>query len=411
VTGRSRVPVDRPTILAANHGNALADVAMIVAKVPRFPHFLAAATWWKSPAARALFTLGGVVPIHRRRDSDTGANQSTFSACYDVLATGSHVCIFPEGEMHTEPSLLQLRTGAARIALSAAADEGIAGIALVAVGLVYESRGRFRSDAEIHFAEPIEIDEWVADYRADPAKAVRALTDLLTDRLETATVNSSSHETASLVNRSVTLALADEPEPQRTFARRNDVRRALAAALNATGGDDSAEHRALATALDAHERDLLAIGFGDGSLVEPAPPERARLGFELTALTPPAALGVVMNAPVLLGASVAGRRAPHEAWQATVKGVTGTLLAPVVWAAEYAVLRRRIGRRRAAAAVAAGALGGAAALAWHDRRTRVGEIRRLASVERERPARVADARRTRNTLRMRVQALVDAGDW
>jgi 1-acyl-sn-glycerol-3-phosphate acyltransferase len=155
VTGRTRIALDRPTILAANHGNALADVAVIVAKVPKFPRFLAAATWWKSRPARALFRLGGVVPIHRRRDGESEQNVSTFAACYEELARGAHVCIFPEGEMHLEPSLLPLRTGAARIALSAAADERITGLAIVAVGLVYEDRGRFRSDAEIHFGEPI----------------------------------------------------------------------------------------------------------------------------------------------------------------------------------------------------------------------------------------------------------------
>ena len=55
VTGLSNIPTDRPAILAANHSNALADIAVIVAKMPRFPQFLAAASWWKSPpAATAL---------------------------------------------------------------------------------------------------------------------------------------------------------------------------------------------------------------------------------------------------------------------------------------------------------------------------------------------------------------------
>ena len=142
VTGASNVPNHRPAILAANHGNALADIAIIVAKMPRFPQFLAAASWWKSPPARVLFKLGGVVPIHRRRDGiDTSENVSTFEACHAALADGAHIAIFPEGEMHTEPALLPLKTGAARIALGAAADAGVRGVVLVPVGLVYEDRG------------------------------------------------------------------------------------------------------------------------------------------------------------------------------------------------------------------------------------------------------------------------------
>jgi 1-acyl-sn-glycerol-3-phosphate acyltransferase len=183
VVAPHRVPTDRPAILAANHSNALGDIAVIVAKMPKFPRFLAAASWWKSRPARLLFTLGGVVPVYRRRDGATKHNASTFAACHDALATGAHVCIFPEGEMHLGTSLMPLKSGAARIALGAAAEAGVEGIVIVPVGLVYESRGRFRSAAAINCGEPIEVDPWLELYRADRHKAVRAVTDLLADRL------------------------------------------------------------------------------------------------------------------------------------------------------------------------------------------------------------------------------------
>src|SRR3954453_17928349 len=187
VTGRSKLPKDRPAILAANHSNALADVALLVAKMPKFPQFLAAATWWKWPPVRWLFRFGGVVPIHRRREGETDQNESSFRACHAALARNAHVAIFPEGEMHLDHGLLPLKTGAARIALAAAAEAGVGGILLVPVGLVYDNRGRWRSEVEVHFGDPIEIDEWVELYGTDPAKAVRAVTDLLADRLATAT--------------------------------------------------------------------------------------------------------------------------------------------------------------------------------------------------------------------------------
>lgn len=115
VTGLSRLPLDRPVVLAANHGNALGDIAVLLAASPEFPRFLAAAAWWKSPPARVLFRLGGVLPIHRHRDGDTRENPSAFAACNVALGTGAHLAIFPEGELHAEPALLPLKTGAARI--------------------------------------------------------------------------------------------------------------------------------------------------------------------------------------------------------------------------------------------------------------------------------------------------------
>ena len=66
VTAMSRLPDDRPVILAANHSSALSDVAIMIKEIREYPHFLAAASWWKTAPARMLFDAGGVVPIHRR---------------------------------------------------------------------------------------------------------------------------------------------------------------------------------------------------------------------------------------------------------------------------------------------------------------------------------------------------------
>ena len=110
-------------------------------------------------------------------------------------------------------------------------------------------------------------------------------------------------------------------------------------------------------------------------------------------LGPPAALGLVLNAPVLLGAALATTCAKHESWKATTMGVAGTALCPLVWALDYVYLARRLGRGRALTITAAGAAGGIAALAWHDRFLR----RRACSTwldqaARDQPTKLAAAR-------------------
>jgi 1-acyl-sn-glycerol-3-phosphate acyltransferase len=405
VTGAARVPRDQPAILAANHGNALADVAVIVAKMPAFPHFLAASSWWKSPPVRLLFQLGGVVPIHRRRDGG-GATQNTssFEACHAALADGAHIAIFPEGEMHLEPALLPLKTGAARIALGAADEAGVRGITIVPVGLVYDDRGRFRSDTEIHFGTPIAIDDHLDAYRADPTGTVRAVTDLLADRLAAVTVNHGSAEEAALVDRAAVLALADEPSGARSFGRRNELRRALARA-------DADEYRELALTVDAHLCDLDAIGLRERWIDVPLfaeAPSRAATSRHATAaaLAPLAGIGVLANAPVLLGAWVASRRVRGEAWQATVKGVAGTFLCPLTWAAEYALLARRVGRGPALALTATGAAAGLGFLSWRQRRDQVRPARQVMRAATDAPAALAAAQASRIAVRKRVEAIV-----
>ena len=138
---------------------------------------------------------------------------------------------------------------------------------------------------------------------------------------------------------------------------------------------------------------------------EPTGAERTHLARELALLGPPAALGLVANAPVAVGAALASTRAKHESWKATTKGVAGTFLCPIVWSTEYAFLARRIGRGRAFALTTVGAVGGVAALAWSERLARRTEIQWLDRAERRQPETLAAARASRQRLREQVAAL------
>lgn len=170
-------------MLAVNHSNALGDIALLLTVVPRFPRFLAAASWWRHRAARALFKLGRVLPIGRRGDGvAAGVNDGTFAACHDALAAADHIAIFPEGKLNSGGELLPLKTGAARIALSAASESGVRGVVIAPVALAYEDRGRVGSEVVVRFGDPIEVDTWVTT-DVDPAAAVREVTELLQQRL------------------------------------------------------------------------------------------------------------------------------------------------------------------------------------------------------------------------------------
>ena len=168
----------RPTIVAANHTNALADPVVMLAKLPGHPRFLAAGSWWKFAPARWLFRLAGVVPIYRRRDGG-GADANT----RDVRGV-------PRGAGRGRDARGVPRGRAAPRAVDRAAEDrrradrarcrGRRGRRATSrccpVGLVYEDRGRFRSQAAVQVGAPIPVDPWVEQYRADPRGAVRALT-------------------------------------------------------------------------------------------------------------------------------------------------------------------------------------------------------------------------------------------
>jgi 1-acyl-sn-glycerol-3-phosphate acyltransferase len=401
----------RPTIVAANHTNALADPVVILAKLPGHPRFLAAGSWLKFAPARWLFRLASVVPIYRRRDGGgSDANSATFSACHEALAEGATLAVFPEGELHYEPSIAPLKTGAARIALGAAAEAGVRDLALLPVGIVYEDRGRFRSQVAVQVGAPVPVDPWVERYHSDPRGTVRALTLELADGLRAVTVNHESWDDLRLVDRAATITLADDRSLERRYARRNELRRGLGAALTRTGGRDDPAWAGLAVRVADHQRELDALGLDLGRTLPTSDGlarERGRLRVVLAAVAPAAAVGAVSNAPVavvLKGVAIAVK---DPAWQATTKGVAGLLFCPIVWGCE-AYLVRRHGRRAVLGVLVAAPLGGLAWIGWRELRARWRQVRSEAALLGTRAEEVRAAAATRADVRARVDALIAA---
>ncbi|MGZ4712670.1 MAG: 1-acyl-sn-glycerol-3-phosphate acyltransferase [Acidimicrobiia bacterium] len=412
VEGAEAIDVDRPALLIINHTNNFADPVVVLGKLPGYPRFLAASSWWRFGAVRWVFGLGGVVPIHRQRDGGTAANRSTFAACHDALASGSQLAMFPEGEVHLGPSLLPLKTGAARIVLGAAADAGVTGISVVPVGLVYEDRGRFRSQAAVHVGEPLAVDEWVDRYRADNRVAVRELTDELEHRLRAVTVNHDSWDEAQLVDRAAELAVAEPDSAPRRYARHNDRRRALTDALARVGGLTGERSLALLDALTAHDEardgiDPLALGTAAADPLR----RRRRVAIELGVLTPAAAVGVVTNAPVVASVALMTSVVRQPSWQATVKGAVAFVLSPLVWAGEAFAVRRH-GWRAVTAVLVGAPVGGLAWIAWGSRWRewrRLGWHTRATSEQREALAQV-EARRSVVAAHVRALLRDEDGD-
>jgi 1-acyl-sn-glycerol-3-phosphate acyltransferase len=94
--------------------------------------FLAKSTLLKMPVIGALARALDTLPVYRQQDAgeNTSRNSETFALARRLLARGGGIAIFPEGVSHNEPRLLRLKTGAARIALGAAArrEQGADGV-------------------------------------------------------------------------------------------------------------------------------------------------------------------------------------------------------------------------------------------------------------------------------------------
>lgn len=224
-------PPDGPVVLAASHLYGFVDPVVLVARMGRFPRFLAKATLWSVPPAAVALRLVGAIPVHRRQDGAVaGANDGTFTSAIEALRAGEKVAIFPEGTTHDEPTLRPLRTGAARIALEAAAA-GVEGVQVVPVGVTYEDKVEVRGRALVSYGPPIPVAAPEGDERA----AVRALTDRLQHDLQALTPHFATTEEALALQAAATITLtvdgeapllADVQGRARRLARLDDERRA-----------------------------------------------------------------------------------------------------------------------------------------------------------------------------------------
>src|SRR5262245_46791030 len=114
------VPEEGATLLLPNHPNALLDPAIVWSTAGRDVRFLARSPLFET-SLRPILAAAGAIPVYRKLDQgvDTSRNVETFAAVSAALAAGDAVCIFPEGVSHSSGRLEPLRTGAARMALSA----------------------------------------------------------------------------------------------------------------------------------------------------------------------------------------------------------------------------------------------------------------------------------------------------
>src|SRR5829696_6348286 len=168
VVGRSRVPREGACLFVLNHPNALVDPAFLLCFAPRRVSFLAKSPLFRMPVVGFFVRALDSIPVYRKQDEtgDTAAlNRKTFGRAAELLRRGCTLAICPEGASHSEPYLLPLKSGAARIALGSVSvkDEGDSeraslDLKIIPAGLYYTAKTTFRSSALLYFGEPIPVE-------------------------------------------------------------------------------------------------------------------------------------------------------------------------------------------------------------------------------------------------------------
>jgi 1-acyl-sn-glycerol-3-phosphate acyltransferase len=342
--GLERIPAGGPLILTANHQNALIDPMLILAVTSRRLVTLAKAPLFRNPLFGPLLRLAGALPVQRQQDpgSDMAKNEAMFRSVIEALGRGGAILLFPEGLSHPKPTLMPLRTGAARMLLGAerVAGGGL-GVTLLPIGLVYHEPGAFRTGwALILVGKPVPPADCVALYPTAPEAAVRQLTERLAEALRHVMVEAEDQQTLRLLQVVEEIwreesAASDAGAPGRAAWMRRVMR-----GYRYLAPRERARIERFRSEVERYAKDLELAGFTGRQLSRSYTRGAVwryavREGLSLLLGLPLALVGIANHLiPYQLTAAVVRRLKPDLDDEATYKITAGVVLFPLCWLGE-----------------------------------------------------------------------------
>ena len=175
-------------IVVSNHPSTFMDPIIAASLLKPQVHFIAKGTLFNTALKRwILRNLMNAIPVYRKQDdpSKSHQNDAIFERCFEFLGDKGTLIIFPEGTSINERRLRKIKTGTARIALGAESRNNFElGVSIVTVGINYSDASTFRSDVWVNVDEPIQVNDFKEAYEKGEFEAVRALTEVIRQRLE-----------------------------------------------------------------------------------------------------------------------------------------------------------------------------------------------------------------------------------
>jgi 1-acyl-sn-glycerol-3-phosphate acyltransferase len=356
VTGLDHLPTEGGGILVSWHPNGLLDPGLIVSMFPGQVVFGARHGLFRWPVLGAAMRSAGAVPIYRGIDA-TGMsaqerraqNARSLDALAEAVAEGLFSCLFPEGDSHDAPHVLELKTGVARLYERARelTPPGSPDPVIIPVGLHYDDKDSFRSHALVAFHPPLSLPTSFDDLGDDDQARYEALTDRIEEELKEVVHATETWELHYLMHRARKIVRAERARRAGEATRRPtmseralglaEIWRAYYAGLAAHPEEVGLLHARL---LD-YDADLRSLGLDDHELDRS--PDQARPGRVIGLVTqlvlvfvllpPLLVFGLVVNLPAAIALWIASKVfADRRKDEATIKLLLGTLLLPASWA-------------------------------------------------------------------------------
>ena len=163
IEGVENIPQDRPLVMASNH-RSYADPVILTMPMKKPVTYMAKEELFKNKLFGWFITMLGAFPVKRG-----AGDMQVIDDAVEILNSGRHLVIFPEGTRSKDGKVGKGKTGVALIAAKSGAD-------VLPCGIIFEGEKlRFRSKLTLRFGKVIPAEEIaVEDASPKALKAVKA---------------------------------------------------------------------------------------------------------------------------------------------------------------------------------------------------------------------------------------------
>ncbi len=173
-----------PHIFVCNHQNALMDAMAVLFAANRPIVFLARSDIFQNPRVASLLYFLKILPVYRMRDGFDSLknNDEVFLHTLRVLKSCRSVGIYPEGSHAGLRRLRPLQKGVGRIAFQTLEEQGTdKSLMIIPTGIDYEHFQKFGTRLVVKFGQPFDVAPYFPLYKQDPAKALNALKERISE--------------------------------------------------------------------------------------------------------------------------------------------------------------------------------------------------------------------------------------
>ena len=213
VYNKQYLEYENPCIPISNHPNTLIDVLGFAEKIKHRIFFLANAGLFESSLGNWFFSTFYCIPIKRMSDKGDRKinNEHSFDKAHDHLSKGGSIYIAPQGGSEIMRRIGKIKTGTARIALSAEAKNDFnLGLTILPAGISYSAQHDFQSEMIINVGAPIDIVPYRELYEKNKKQAVIKLTKDMKDAMSDLIISTENEKEDALLHKVDTLLQNNE---------------------------------------------------------------------------------------------------------------------------------------------------------------------------------------------------------